>query len=42
VGTTRETVTRTLSDFKTRHLVSMQGSTLTISDHAALEAIGGM
>jgi len=42
VGTTRETVTRTLSEFKNKHLVVLQGSTLTISDRAALEGIGGM
>ena len=42
VGTTRETVTRTLSEFKTKHLVVLQGSTLTISDRAALECISGM
>jgi CRP/FNR family transcriptional regulator len=41
VGTTRETVTRTLSDFKTRNLVKVQGSTLMISNRAALETIGG-
>ena len=40
VGTTRETVTRTLSDFKTKHLVTLQGSTLTISNRAALETLG--
>lgn len=42
VGTTRETVTRTLSEFKNKHLVVLQGSTLTIADRAALECIGGM
>ena len=42
LGTTRETVTRTLSEFKTQNLVTLQGSTLTISDRAALECIGGM
>jgi CRP/FNR family transcriptional regulator, cyclic AMP receptor protein len=41
VGTTRETVTRTLSDFKTRNLVRVQGSTLTIANRRALEAVGG-
>ena len=41
IGTTRETVTRTLSEFKTRHLVALQGSTLSISDRPALTAIGG-
>jgi CRP/FNR family cyclic AMP-dependent transcriptional regulator len=42
VGTTRETVTRTLSEFKTKQLVVLQGSTLTVSNRAALESIGGM
>ena len=40
VGTTRETVTRTLSEFKNKHLVVLQGSTLTITNRAALETIG--
>jgi CRP/FNR family transcriptional regulator len=42
LSTTRETVTRTLSEFKTRNLVTLQGSTLTISNRAALESISGM
>jgi CRP/FNR family transcriptional regulator, cyclic AMP receptor protein len=42
VGATRETVTRTLSEFKTKHVIVLQGSTLTIADRAALERIGGM
>src|SRR5579862_8252262 len=42
VGTTRETVTRTLSEFKNKHLVILQGSTLTISNRPALESIGRM
>jgi len=37
IGTTRETVTRTLSDFKGRHLISIHGSTMTIPNRAALE-----
>jgi CRP/FNR family transcriptional regulator len=37
IGTTRETVTRTLSEFKLRHLVDVQGSTLMIPNRAALE-----
>jgi CRP/FNR family cyclic AMP-dependent transcriptional regulator len=40
IGTTRETVTRTLSEFKNRHLVALEGSTLMISNRPALEAIG--
>ena len=41
IGTTRETVTRTLSDFKSRQLVALHGSTLLISNRPALESIGG-
>ena len=41
IGTTRETVTRTLSEFKNRNLVALQGSTLMISNRQALETIGG-
>ena len=41
IGTTRETVTRTLSQFKSRQLVALEGSTLMISNRPALEAIGG-
>jgi CRP/FNR family transcriptional regulator len=40
LGTTRETVTRTLSEFKTRNFLKLQGSTMMISNRAALEAIG--
>ena len=39
IGATRETVTRTLSQFKNQHLIALQGSTMTISDRAALETI---
>jgi len=42
IGTTRETVTRTLSDFKLRHLVAIQGSTLMIPSRAALENFANM
>ena len=42
VGTTRETVTRTLSEFRNKRLVILQGSTLTIADRAALESISGI
>jgi CRP/FNR family cyclic AMP-dependent transcriptional regulator len=40
IGMTRETVTRTLSEFKNRHLVTLEGSTLMISNRSALETIG--
>ena len=38
IGTTRESVTRALSEFKNRQLVIIQGSTLTIPNRAALES----
>lgn len=37
IGTSRETVTRILSEFKARHLASLQGSNLVIQDTTALE-----
>ena len=37
IGTTRETVSRTLSEFKVRHWVAIQGSTIMITNRAALE-----
>jgi CRP/FNR family transcriptional regulator len=41
LGSTRETVTRTLSDFKHKHLVTLRGTTVMISDRSALMAISG-
>jgi CRP/FNR family transcriptional regulator len=41
IGTSRETVTRTLSVFKTRRLVNFQGSTLTIPNKTALASYAG-
>ena len=38
IGTSRETVTRTLAEFKNRRLIRIQGSTLVVVDRAALEA----
>lgn len=38
IGSSRETVTRTLSDFRSRHLVTLKGSTLMIADRMALQA----
>jgi CRP/FNR family transcriptional regulator len=38
IGASRETVTRTLGVFKSRHLVAFHGSTLTIPSKAALES----
>jgi CRP/FNR family transcriptional regulator, cyclic AMP receptor protein len=39
IGTSRETVTRTLSGFKGQELVAIQGSTLLIRNRSALEAL---
>lgn len=41
IGSTRETITRTLSEFKNKHLVILKGATMMIPSRAALEAIGG-
>jgi CRP/FNR family transcriptional regulator, cyclic AMP receptor protein len=41
VGSTRETVTRTLGEFKDRHLIMFNGTTATIPNRAALRAISG-
>jgi CRP/FNR family cyclic AMP-dependent transcriptional regulator len=41
VGSTRETVTRTLSDFKNKHLVTLKGTTVMIPDRSALIAMSG-
>jgi CRP/FNR family cyclic AMP-dependent transcriptional regulator len=41
VGSTRETVTRTLSQFKSKHLVMLHGTTAMIPNRAALMAISG-
>lgn len=41
VGSTRETITRTLSDFKNRHLVTFKGSAVTIPSRSALLALCG-
>jgi len=38
IGSTRETVTRTLSAFREQHLVILKGSTLLISNRAGLES----
>jgi len=38
IGSSRETVTRTLTNFRNRHLVTLKGSTLMIADRTALEA----
>lgn len=41
ICTSRETVTRLLSDFKRRHLVSLVGTTIFIRNRKALEALAG-
>jgi CRP/FNR family transcriptional regulator len=42
IGATRETVSRTLSFFKTRRLVIFDGTTLTIPSRMALESFAGI
>jgi CRP/FNR family transcriptional regulator len=39
IGTSRETVTRTLSGFKKQRLLEIHGSTLVIHNKAALERL---
>jgi CRP/FNR family transcriptional regulator, cyclic AMP receptor protein len=41
IGTSRETVSRTLSSFKSRQLVALEGSTLTIPSRQALATFAG-
>jgi CRP/FNR family transcriptional regulator len=42
IGASRETVTRTLSSFKSRRLVAFHGSMLTIPSKGDLESVAGM
>ncbi len=42
IGASRETITRTLSDFRHRRLVDLRGSTLMIPSRLALETCAGM
>ena len=42
IGATRETVTRTLGEFKKKHLVVQNGSVLFIQNKAALEEFAGV
>jgi len=37
IGTTRETVTRTLGELRKKHVLELNGSTLIIRNRAALE-----
>jgi CRP/FNR family transcriptional regulator, cyclic AMP receptor protein len=39
IGSSRETVTRLLSDLKKKQLIRLDGSTLVIPDRGALEAL---
>jgi|SRR5690348_14195089 len=39
IGTSRETVTRTLNEFRERQLIHIDGSAVTVTDRAGLEAI---
>jgi len=42
IGSSRETVTRTFSEFKSQHLVTLKGSTLTVSNRAGLQNLVGV
>ncbi len=39
IGTTRETVTRILKDFRQKNLIAVKGSTIIVPDRAALESL---
>ncbi len=39
IGSSRETVTRLLKEFREKNLISIKGSTLTVHNRAALEAL---
>jgi CRP/FNR family transcriptional regulator len=39
IGTTRETVTRLLTQFRAEHLIEVKGSTMIVRNPAALEAV---
>lgn len=41
IGTTRETITRTLSEFKSRKLITIKGATFMIPNPEALKAVCG-
>ena len=42
IGCSRESVTRTLSDFKRQRLVELNGSTLLVWDKAGLEMLAAV
>jgi CRP/FNR family cyclic AMP-dependent transcriptional regulator len=39
IASSRETVTRTFSEFKSHHLVALKGPIVTIPDRTALELV---
>jgi CRP/FNR family cyclic AMP-dependent transcriptional regulator len=39
IGTSRETVTRLLKEFREKGIISIKGSTMTVHNHTALEAL---
>jgi len=41
IGSTRETITRILNEFRNRGLVALRGATIVIPNRSALAAIGG-
>jgi CRP/FNR family transcriptional regulator len=41
IGTSRESVTRALSDFRSRELVALHGATLTIANRSGLQSVAG-
>jgi CRP/FNR family transcriptional regulator len=41
IGTSRETVTRVLADFRKRQIATLKGSTLTVRNKAILEKLVG-
>jgi CRP/FNR family transcriptional regulator len=41
IGSSRESVTRALSEFKSRDLVAFHGATLTIANRHALQSVAG-
>jgi CRP/FNR family transcriptional regulator, cyclic AMP receptor protein len=41
IGSSRETVTRLLSELKKKELIRLEGSTLVIRNRPALEAVAG-
>ena len=42
IGASRETVTRTLGEFRKQQVAELKGSTLVVKDRAALEEMAGV